>query len=103
MNIIDDPSNDFVIERSLKMLLWSRLLQNLVVRGSSNKWLKTILPGKLGTWYFENKSGDSAYEGHLFPLFVMEELDLWLEKTSAKDLGAQVLAQLPPPTPTDEA
>ncbi|KAF3644771.1 Nudix hydrolase 4 [Capsicum annuum] len=48
---------------------------------------------KLGTWYFENKSGDTAYEGHLFPLFVMKELDLWPEKdtrerskTSAKDL-----------------
>ncbi|PHT52741.1 hypothetical protein CQW23_07203 [Capsicum baccatum] len=48
---------------------------------------------KLGTWYFENKIGDTTYEGHLFPLFVMEELDLWLvkdtrerSKTSVKDL-----------------
>ncbi|PHT78816.1 Nudix hydrolase 21, chloroplastic [Capsicum annuum] len=48
---------------------------------------------KLGTWYFENKSGNTAYEGHLFPLFVMKEVDLWPEKdtrerskTSAKDL-----------------
>lgn len=38
------------------------------------------IEGKLGTWYFENKSGDTAYEGHMFPLFVTEELDLWPEK-----------------------
>ncbi|PHT80766.1 Nudix hydrolase 21, chloroplastic [Capsicum annuum] len=42
--------------------------------------LKTVLQGKLGTWYFENKSGDTAYEGHMFPLFVREELNLWPEK-----------------------
>ncbi|KAF3617730.1 putative trihelix transcription factor GT-2-like [Capsicum annuum] len=35
---------------------------------------------KLGTWYFENKAGDTAYEGHMFPLFVMEEFDYWPEK-----------------------
>ncbi|KAL3323485.1 hypothetical protein AABB24_037899 [Solanum stoloniferum] len=35
---------------------------------------------KLGTWYFENKAGDTAYEGHMFPLFVTEELDYWPEK-----------------------
>ncbi|KAH0713433.1 hypothetical protein KY289_009392 [Solanum tuberosum] len=35
---------------------------------------------KLGTWYFENKTGDTAYEGHMFPLFVTEELDYWPEK-----------------------
>ncbi|XP_009615821.1 nudix hydrolase 17, mitochondrial-like [Nicotiana tabacum] len=35
---------------------------------------------KLGTWYFENKSGDTAYEGHMFPLFVTEQLDSWPEK-----------------------
>ncbi|KAK4373628.1 hypothetical protein RND71_009012 [Anisodus tanguticus] len=38
------------------------------------------IEGKLGTWYFENKSGAAAYEGHMFPLFVTEELDLWPEK-----------------------
>ncbi|KAM3234749.1 nudix hydrolase 18, mitochondrial isoform X1 [Capsicum annuum] len=38
------------------------------------------IEGKLGTWYFENKSGDTAYEGHMFPLFVREELNLWPEK-----------------------
>ncbi|XP_060186294.1 nudix hydrolase 18, mitochondrial-like [Lycium barbarum] len=35
---------------------------------------------KLGTWYFENKTGDTAYEGHMFPLFVTELLDSWPEK-----------------------
>ncbi|PHU09195.1 hypothetical protein BC332_21055 [Capsicum chinense] len=35
---------------------------------------------KLGPWYFENKSGDTVYEGNLFPLVVIEELDLWSDK-----------------------
>ncbi|XP_059312219.1 nudix hydrolase 18, mitochondrial-like isoform X2 [Lycium ferocissimum] len=33
-----------------------------------------------GRWYFENKTGDIAYEGHMFPLLVTGRLDSWPEK-----------------------
>ncbi|KAH0775529.1 hypothetical protein KY290_006940 [Solanum tuberosum] len=35
---------------------------------------------KLGSWYSENNIGSSAYEGHVFLLFVTEQLESWPEK-----------------------
>ncbi|XP_056164604.1 nudix hydrolase 18, mitochondrial [Syzygium oleosum] len=35
---------------------------------------------KLGRWSFLSKRYGTYYEGHMFPLFVKEELDLWPEK-----------------------
>ncbi|XP_008221469.1 PREDICTED: nudix hydrolase 17, mitochondrial-like [Prunus mume] len=35
---------------------------------------------ELGKWSFMSKSQETYYEGHMFPLFVMEQLDLWPEK-----------------------
>ncbi|KAH0747663.1 hypothetical protein KY285_009320 [Solanum tuberosum] len=35
---------------------------------------------KLGSWYSENNIGSSAYEGHMFLLFVTEQLESWPEK-----------------------
>ncbi|KAG5574245.1 hypothetical protein H5410_054379 [Solanum commersonii] len=35
---------------------------------------------KLGSWYSENNIGNSAYEGHMFLLFVTEQLESWPEK-----------------------
>ncbi|KAK6150310.1 hypothetical protein DH2020_015242 [Rehmannia glutinosa] len=35
---------------------------------------------KLGKWNFKSKNNDTCYEGHMFPLLVKEQLDLWPEK-----------------------
>ncbi|XP_077230628.1 nudix hydrolase 17, mitochondrial-like [Tasmannia lanceolata] len=35
---------------------------------------------KLGIWSFKSKSQDIFHEGHMFPLLVTEQLDLWPEK-----------------------
>ncbi|GFQ06814.1 nudix hydrolase 17 mitochondrial [Phtheirospermum japonicum] len=35
---------------------------------------------KLGTWNFTSKNNDTSYEGHMFPLLVKEELEVWPEK-----------------------
>lgn len=35
---------------------------------------------KLGKWNFMNKSSDTSYEGHMFPLLVKEQLEFWPEK-----------------------
>ncbi|XP_077236039.1 nudix hydrolase 17, mitochondrial-like [Tasmannia lanceolata] len=35
---------------------------------------------KLGKWSFKSKSQDIFREGHMFPLLVTEQLDLWPEK-----------------------
>ncbi|XP_077241121.1 nudix hydrolase 17, mitochondrial-like [Tasmannia lanceolata] len=35
---------------------------------------------KLGQWSFKSKSQDVFHEGHMFPLLVTEQLDLWPEK-----------------------
>ncbi|XP_059307286.1 uncharacterized protein LOC132058893 isoform X3 [Lycium ferocissimum] len=43
------------------------------------QWRKLEYEGML-RWYFENRTGNTAYEGHMFPLFVTEQLDSWPEK-----------------------
>ncbi|KAK1421507.1 hypothetical protein QVD17_23896 [Tagetes erecta] len=35
---------------------------------------------ELGKWCFKSKGNDAYYEGHMFPLFVTEQLDQWPEK-----------------------
>ncbi|KAL7611659.1 nudix hydrolase 18, mitochondrial [Lactuca sativa] len=35
---------------------------------------------ELGKWCFKSKGNDALYEGHMFPLLVKEQLDLWPEK-----------------------
>lgn len=35
---------------------------------------------KLGKWCFKSKGNDAYYEGHMFPLLVNEQLDIWPEK-----------------------
>ncbi|KAI3518982.1 hypothetical protein L1887_07927 [Cichorium endivia] len=35
---------------------------------------------ELGKWCFKSKGNDAFYEGHMFPLLVKEQLDLWPEK-----------------------
>ncbi|KAK6921617.1 NUDIX hydrolase domain [Dillenia turbinata] len=35
---------------------------------------------ELGRWHFLSKSQGTFYEGHMFPLLVKEQLDLWPEK-----------------------
>lgn len=35
---------------------------------------------ELGKWSFMSKSQGTYYEGHMFPLLVKEQLDLWPEK-----------------------
>ncbi|PHT99668.1 hypothetical protein BC332_29456 [Capsicum chinense] len=52
---------------------------------------------ELGTWYFENNAGDTAYEGRMFPLFVKEDLDecgrskktmpKWMDERSIRSLS----------------
>ncbi|XP_061351235.1 nudix hydrolase 17, mitochondrial-like isoform X1 [Gastrolobium bilobum] len=39
-----------------------------------------IVECKLGQWSFISKRHGIYYEGHMFPLFVKEQLDLWPEK-----------------------
>lgn len=39
-----------------------------------------IVEGELGKWCFKSKGNDAYYEGHMFPLFVTEQLDQWPEK-----------------------
>uniref|UniRef100_A0A5B7AL88 Putative Nudix hydrolase 17 n=1 Tax=Davidia involucrata TaxID=16924 RepID=A0A5B7AL88_DAVIN len=35
---------------------------------------------ELGTWSFKSKSCGTYHEGHMFPMLVTEQLDLWPEK-----------------------
>lgn len=39
-----------------------------------------FLQEELGQWNFKSKGNDAYYEGHMFPLHVKEQLDLWPEK-----------------------
>ncbi|KAF7808626.1 nudix hydrolase 17, mitochondrial-like [Senna tora] len=39
-----------------------------------------IVESQLGQWSFISKRYGTYYEGHMFPLFVKEQLDLWPEK-----------------------
>lgn len=39
-----------------------------------------IVEEELGQWNFKSKGNDAYYEGHMFPLHVKEQLDLWPEK-----------------------
>uniref|UniRef100_A0A5B7B1R9 Nudix hydrolase domain-containing protein n=1 Tax=Davidia involucrata TaxID=16924 RepID=A0A5B7B1R9_DAVIN len=39
-----------------------------------------FLQPKLGVWKFKSRSQDIFHEGHMFPLLVKEQLDLWPEK-----------------------
>ena len=34
----------------------------------------------MGQWSFKSKGNDAYYEGHMFPLYVMEQLEFWPEK-----------------------
>ncbi|KAL7094360.1 hypothetical protein ACP275_11G098600 [Erythranthe tilingii] len=45
---------------------------------------------KLGKWNFKNKSNDTGYEGHMFPLLVKEQLDFWPEKDVRQRLWISV-------------
>ncbi|KAL1820438.1 hypothetical protein ACET3Z_015307 [Daucus carota] len=42
--------------------------------------VKGIVEEKLGQWSFKSKGNDAYYEGHMFPLYVMEQLEFWPEK-----------------------
>lgn len=42
--------------------------------------LDVILQYKLGTWSFKSKSQGTFHEGHMFPLRVTDEFDVWPEK-----------------------
>ncbi|KAG2411090.1 nudix hydrolase 18, mitochondrial-like isoform X2 [Vigna umbellata] len=39
-----------------------------------------IIEHELGQWYFISKRHGIYYEGHMFPMFVKEQLDTWPEK-----------------------
>ncbi|KAL3501965.1 hypothetical protein ACH5RR_036414 [Cinchona calisaya] len=39
---------------------------------------------ELGKWIFKSKSQEIYHEGHMFPLLVTEQLDLWPEKNVRK-------------------
>ncbi|KAJ7954316.1 Nudix hydrolase mitochondrial-like [Quillaja saponaria] len=55
-----------------KKQLTENLLKKLGVLG--------IVECQLGQWNFISKRYGTYYEGHMFPLFVKEQLDLWPEK-----------------------
>ncbi|KAJ7942884.1 Nudix hydrolase mitochondrial-like [Quillaja saponaria] len=42
--------------------------------------VRGIVECQLGQWSFISKRYGTYYEGHMFPLFVKEQLDLWPEK-----------------------
>ncbi|KAA8541396.1 hypothetical protein F0562_025359 [Nyssa sinensis] len=39
-----------------------------------------VVGSKLGSWKFKSKSQGTFNEGHMFPLFVTDEFDIWPEK-----------------------
>ncbi|XP_047312451.1 nudix hydrolase 18, mitochondrial-like [Impatiens glandulifera] len=39
-----------------------------------------IVQRRLGKWRFKSKSNETDHEGHMFPLLVEQQLDLWPEK-----------------------
>ncbi|EYU30119.1 hypothetical protein ABFS82_05G045300 [Erythranthe guttata] len=39
---------------------------------------------ELGKWVFKSKSGELYHEGHMFPLLVTQQLDLWPEQTARR-------------------
>ncbi|KAE8663948.1 Nudix hydrolase 17 [Hibiscus syriacus] len=42
---------------------------------------------KLGKWSYESKRRSTLHEGHMFPMLVKQELDLWPEKNSGQGNG----------------
>ncbi|KAL8127549.1 nudix hydrolase 18, mitochondrial-like isoform X1 [Apium graveolens] len=42
--------------------------------------VKGIVEEELGQWSFKSKGNDAFYEGHMFPLYVKEQMELWPEK-----------------------
>ncbi|XP_028767144.1 nudix hydrolase 17, mitochondrial-like [Neltuma alba] len=49
-----------------------------------------IVEAQLGQWSFISKRHGTYYEGHMFPLFVKEQLDLWPEKHVRRRLWMSV-------------
>ncbi|KAL3735672.1 hypothetical protein ACJRO7_024751 [Eucalyptus globulus] len=66
------PKGGWEKDESMKAAALRETVEEAGVRGT--------IETKLGKWSFKSKSQDAVYEGHMFPLLVNEQLDVWPEK-----------------------
>ncbi|KAM7479615.1 hypothetical protein LguiA_027828 [Lonicera macranthoides] len=66
------PKGGWEIDESMKDAVLRETVEEAGVGG--------IVGYKLGTWSFKSKSQGTFHEGHMFPLLVTDEFDVWPEK-----------------------
>ncbi|KAJ7954315.1 Nudix hydrolase mitochondrial-like [Quillaja saponaria] len=66
------PKGGWELDESIEEAAYRESLEEAGVLG--------IVECQLGQWNFISKRYGTYYEGHMFPLFVKEQLDLWPEK-----------------------
>ncbi|XP_024974544.1 nudix hydrolase 17, mitochondrial-like [Cynara cardunculus var. scolymus] len=66
------PKGGWELDESIQAAALRETIEEAGVSGA--------IESELGKWCFKSKGNDAYYEGHMFPLLVVEELDLWPEK-----------------------
>ncbi|XP_030461221.1 nudix hydrolase 17, mitochondrial-like [Syzygium oleosum] len=66
------PKGGWEMDESIIAAAVRETMEEAGVRGTIEK--------QLGKWSFKSKSQDAVYEGYMFPLLVIEQLENWPEK-----------------------
>ncbi|XP_057439880.1 nudix hydrolase 18, mitochondrial-like [Lotus japonicus] len=76
------PKGGWELDESKKEAALRETIEEAGVRGT--------VEGKLGKWSFKSKTHDTLYEGYMFPLLVLEQLEIWPEKNVRRRMWMSV-------------